>query len=142
LVCPAGLEVPGYPLTDFSVIPPQDIHKYLIEDVSIIAHHIPANADEQWHAERNREGAGFGRLLQSGLIETEQTGPSFSRWLHRVNMPSLLIWGEKDRTTPIQQSAAWLKAIPGIKLHRVPNAGHLVLDENPQGVQVVADFLG
>jgi pimeloyl-ACP methyl ester carboxylesterase len=53
----------------------------------------------------------------------------------------MLVWGEKDRTTPIQQSEEWLKRIPGLKLHRVPGAGHLVLDEKPEAVEAIGDFL-
>jgi pimeloyl-ACP methyl ester carboxylesterase len=139
LVAPAGLDVAGYPLTDFSVIPPQ--HKYLIEDTSILTPHIPTGPDDKWHAERGREGAGFGKLLEDGLVETAESGPSFSRWLNRLTMPTMLVWGEKDRTTPIQQSQAWLRAVPGIQFRSVPNAGHLVLDESLEAVHAIGTFL-
>ena len=68
-------------------------------------------------------------------------GPWLARWLHRVNMPALVVWGEKDRTVPVGQADAWAKLIPHAKVRRFPGAGHLVLDERPEAVQAVGEFL-
>ena len=65
----------------------------------------------------------------------------FTRWLHRLAMPSMLVWGEKDRTTPIQQADEWLRYVPGMQFHRVPKAGHLLLDEKPEVAEAIASFL-
>jgi len=136
LVAPAGLEVPGYPLTDFSKIAPQDIPAYLTEDVPALLRHMPANPGPEWQAARDRDAGSFFKLLSTGLLD-----PKFSRWLHRVTIPALLVWGEKDRTTPIQQAEAWRKAIPRLQYRSFPGAGHLVLDEKPEAVEAVSEFL-
>ncbi|MEO8100704.1 MAG: alpha/beta hydrolase [Acidobacteriota bacterium] len=136
LVAPAGLEVPGYPLTDFSKIAPQDILGYITENVALIAQRAPTDPSAAWQAEREREGGHFFTLLQNGLSD-----PKFTRWLHRLTIPSLLVWGEKDRTTPVQQANAWLKFAPKLQLMRVAGAGHLVLDEKPEVVTAIGDFL-
>ena len=136
LVAPAGLNVPAYPLTDFSKIAPQDIPGYLTEDVPALLSHMPANPGPEWQAARDREGGNFFKLLSTGLAD-----PKFSRWLHRVTVPALLVWGEKDRTTPIQQADAWMKAIPGLQFRKFPGAGHLVLDEKPEAVAAIGEFV-
>ena len=128
LVAPAGLNVPGYPLTDFSKIAPDDILNYLTENVPLILDHATGPADP-------REGESFGRVLPS-VMDTQ-----FTRWLHRLTIPTMLVWGEKDRTTPIQQAEAWMKLVPGLQLLRVPGAGHLVLDEKPEVVEAIGKFL-
>jgi pimeloyl-ACP methyl ester carboxylesterase len=135
LVAPAGLNVPGFPLLDFAQIPPDQILGYLTENVPLIASRAPANPGPEWQAERAQEGASFFRLLP------DIVNPHFTRWLHRITVPSLLVWGEKDRVTPIEQAAEWQRWIPGLELHRVPNAGHLVLDEQPEAVEAIARFL-
>lgn len=136
MVAPAGLDVPGHALPDFSKIAPQDIPAYLTEDVPSLLRHAPANPGPEWQAARDREGGSFGRLLSTGLLD-----PKFSRWLHRVTVPSLLVWGEKDRTTPVQQADAWMKSIPGLQFLGFPGAGHLVMDERPEAAEAIAQFL-
>ncbi|MEP7354236.1 MAG: alpha/beta hydrolase [Acidobacteriota bacterium] len=138
LVAPAGLDVAGYSMPDFSQIPPQEVPSYLIHDVSVIAPYLANAGTDQWNAARTRENATFFRLLQGGLIEST---PEFSRWLHRLTMPTMLIWGENDRTLPIQQADRWVQAIPGIQFKRIPEAGHLVMDEKPEAVELIGQFL-
>jgi len=138
LVCPAGLDLPGYSLEDFSKIPPQDVPSYLIHDVSKLAPYLKNAGTDEWNAARQREGMTFARLLQNGLIESQ---PEFSRWLHRLTMPTLLVWGENDRTIPIQQADRWVKAVPGIRFERFGQAGHLILDEKPEAVDLIGRFL-
>jgi pimeloyl-ACP methyl ester carboxylesterase len=128
LVAPAGLDVPGFPLADFSKIAPEDVLSYLTENIPLIVSRTAAPPDP-------REGVSFARLLPS-IMDTQ-----FTRWLHRLTIPSMLVWGEQDRTTPIQQAEAWLKFAPGLQLHKVPGAGHLVLDEKPEVVEAIGQFL-
>jgi len=128
LVSPAGLNAPGFPLADFSKIEPKDILSYLTEDA-------PRILKQATHAADPREGASFGRVLPS-VMDTH-----FTRWLHRLTIPTLLVWGEKDRTTPIQQAEEWLKYVPSMEVLRVPGAGHLVLDERPEVVAAIGEFL-
>lgn len=136
MVAPAGLDVPGHPLADFSKIDPKDIPGYLTEDVPALLRHAPSTPGPEWHAAREREGSNFFKLLGTGLLD-----PKFSRWLHRVTIPALLVWGEKDRVTPIQQADAWMQAVPGLKFRSFPGAGHLVLDEKPEAVEAIGQFL-
>ncbi len=135
LIAPAGLDIPEYPLPDFSKIPPQEIPGYLVHDLNSIARHLPKGPDPAFSAARDREGAGMGKLIQAGLV-----GPWLPRWLHRVNIPTLLVWGEKDRIIPIQHAEHWSKLIPQAKLLRIPDAGHLPLDDKPEYSRAIADF--
>ena len=128
LVAPAGLDVPGYPLADFSKIAPEDILSYLTTDIPRILERSTGPGDP-------RDSNSFVRLLPS-IMDTK-----FTRWLHRITIPTMLVWGDGDRTTPIQQAEEWMKRIPGMQFLKVPGAGHLVLDEQPEVVEAVGNFL-
>ncbi len=136
LVAPAGLDVPGHPITDLSKVPPDQILGYLANDVSVLTKRLPAHIDDAWNAARARETGNFFKLVDNGLFD-----PHFSHWLHRVTIPTRIIWGERDRIVPVEQSEAWIRHIPGARLHRYPNAGHVVLDEEPDAVEAVEAFL-
>ncbi|MDE1819240.1 MAG: alpha/beta hydrolase [Euryarchaeota archaeon] len=68
--------------------------------------------------------------------------PDFTSLLPEVRVPTLVIWGEEDRTIPPKQSKALVDAIPGAKGVGIPGAGHLPFLENPSAFnQAVLEFL-
>jgi pimeloyl-ACP methyl ester carboxylesterase len=62
--------------------------------------------------------------------------------MHRLTMPTLLLWGTADRIIPVGQAAAWADLIPNCRRSLVPGAGHLLLDEVRAAVDEIADFVG
>ena len=55
--------------------------------------------------------------------------PGLTKWLHRIDVPTLLIWGEADRIVPPSFGEAYRALIPGSRLVVLPNAGHAPFDE-------------
>jgi pimeloyl-ACP methyl ester carboxylesterase len=51
--------------------------------------------------------------------------PQLRKWLHRIKLPTLLIWGAEDRLFPKQYAFAYQQLIPGAKLVIIPQCGHL-----------------
>ena len=135
LICPAGLVVPEHPMVDLSKTP-EDIPKYLVHDFSVIARHLPASPSAEFKRPARARAPAIGRMLQAGLV-----GPWLERWLHRVNVPTMIVWGDKDRIIPPGQAQAWAKLIPGSRVLMVPGAGHLVPDEKPESAEEIAKFL-
>jgi pimeloyl-ACP methyl ester carboxylesterase len=62
------------------------------------------------------------------------------RWLGRVDIPSLVVWGDEDRLIPAAMAPAWAALLPDCSVATFPEAGHLVLDESSAAVAAVADF--
>ncbi len=135
LVCPAGLTAPGCEIPDFAHMTPAEILDHLTTNVPLISSRLPNPPSPEWLAERIRESDSFGRVFPD-LFD-----PRFTRWLHRINVPSLLVWGEQDRTTPIPLADQWRKLIPAIRFMPVPGAGHLVLNELPEVSEEIGRFL-
>jgi pimeloyl-ACP methyl ester carboxylesterase len=136
LICPAGLTVAEHPMTDLSKVALPDRAKFLVNDFSVVAPYWPEPPGSEFLAAREREGASFGRMMQAGLV-----GPWLTRWLHRVNVPAMIVWGDKDRLIPPEHAGAWAGLIPGARVLIVPGAGHLVPDESPDSVEEIAKFL-
>jgi pimeloyl-ACP methyl ester carboxylesterase len=55
--------------------------------------------------------------------------PSLKKWLHRIDIPTLLLWGEKDGLVPPKFGEAYRALIPGSCLVVLPDAGHAPFDE-------------
>lgn len=67
--------------------------------------------------------------------------PQLAKWLHRISVPTLIVWGEQDRMFPTPYAEAWRKAIPGARLEIVKACGHAVALEQPEAlVDSIFDF--
>ena len=136
LVAPAGLRVKEHPGTDLFRIPPEEVPSYLVHDLKVIERHLPKEPDADFLAARYREMTTIARIAWEHPYSHR-----LPRWLSRINVPTLLIWGEQDRLLPYQQAASWAKLIAGARVQTFKNAGHLVLDEKPEAVKAVGEFL-
>jgi len=68
--------------------------------------------------------------------------PGLLRWLHRIRVPTLLLWGESDRVVSPDYGRAWHQAIPGSRFQLIAGAGHYPHRERPDDfAQAVTAFL-
>jgi pimeloyl-ACP methyl ester carboxylesterase len=58
--------------------------------------------------------------------------PRLKRWLHRIDIPTQLIWGDSDGIVSAGYSEAWRAEIPGAALTIIPQAGHYPHWETPE----------
>jgi pimeloyl-ACP methyl ester carboxylesterase len=64
--------------------------------------------------------------------------PQLRKWLHRINVPTLLIWGNDDKLFPRDYAFVYQELIPGAKVVVLPECGHLPHVE--KGEAFVAEF--
>jgi pimeloyl-ACP methyl ester carboxylesterase len=57
--------------------------------------------------------------------------PRLRRWLHRIDIPTLLIWGAADRIVTPGYGEGWRAAIQGARLEVIQDAGHYPHWEQP-----------
>jgi len=69
--------------------------------------------------------------------------PDLGKWLHRVDVPTLLIWGAEDGLVPPKFGEAYRSLIPGAKLAVLPAAGHAPFDEQREAfLAAFSEFIG
>ena len=54
--------------------------------------------------------------------------------LSQINCPTLLLYGDQDKMTPVREAYSLAALIPNAKLELVPEAGHMVMLEKPEAV--------
>ena len=85
---------------------------------------------------RNREAAA--RFTWKPFMHN----PVLRRWLHRITVPTLVLWGESDRIVRPDYGRAFQQAIPGAQFQLIPAAGHYPYLEQPEAfVASVTAFL-
>lgn len=68
--------------------------------------------------------------------------PNLAKWLRRIAVPTLLVWGDKDGLVPPKFGAAYRDLIPGSRLVVLENAGHAPFDEQKAAfLAAFRDFL-
>jgi pimeloyl-ACP methyl ester carboxylesterase len=67
-------------------------------------------------------------LARGGLYAV---GADLRHELERIEAPTLVVWGERDRLVPTRLAQAWVDAIPNARLELIPRAGHVPMVENP-----------
>jgi pimeloyl-ACP methyl ester carboxylesterase len=69
--------------------------------------------------------------------------PHLAKWLHRIDVPTLLIWGDTDRLFPVAHGRRFQELIPGAELVIIPKCGHVPQIEQADAfVGAVEAFLG
>jgi pimeloyl-ACP methyl ester carboxylesterase len=58
--------------------------------------------------------------------------PRLRHWLHRIDLPTLLLWGEQDGIVSTTYGQAWQGEIPAAQMEIIPHAGHFPHWEQPK----------
>lgn len=135
LACPAGLDSTAHPMTDLSSIPPEEVPSYLTADLSVFGLDGPPSPEYQ--AARAREAESAGAIF----AVDPPFSPNLRRWLHRVTVPTLLMWGDADRLIPVGQAPEWAALLPMAIVKTFDGAGHLLFDERAEAAAVLAEFV-
>ena len=148
LISPDGYASPGIEYGKKLEVPAiADLYRYFFSRMFLVMNLKPAYANPNTlnDALVNRyydlmlapgvRGAILGRMQQTVL---QDPVPSLSS----IQVPTLLIWGEKDAFIPIRNSNDYLKVMPNAKRVSLPNIGHLPQEEQPSiGLAALKDFL-
>ncbi len=68
--------------------------------------------------------------------------PDLEKWLHRIKLPSLVVWGDDDKIMPPACAALWQERLPAAQLVMIRDCGHLPHVEHAERVaRHVVDFV-
>jgi pimeloyl-ACP methyl ester carboxylesterase len=124
-------------VADIFATGPAELNRLVYHDPSA-APDLAALPDEVLEiVARNREASAL------YLWEPYAHNPKLTRRLHRIDVPTLLLWGESDGIVTPAYGRAYADRIPGARFEVIPNAGHVPQLEQPDAfVEHVADFIG
>jgi pimeloyl-ACP methyl ester carboxylesterase len=125
LVCAVGIAADGVPLDDIFRMSPEENARRFYFDPERVQRRLEglAKADARTLL-RNRS-----TVVRLGYPRF--TNPELAKWLHRVDVPTLLLWGENDGLVPPRLGEAYRNLIPNSKLTVISRAGHAPFEEQP-----------
>jgi pimeloyl-ACP methyl ester carboxylesterase len=132
LLAPAGVRVKGVLSGDNFIWSPEETERNLVYDQAVAERAIAAGAamtaDEADRALVNRYAA-----AKLGW-EPRWFSPALERWLHRIKVPTLVMWGAEDRLLPVQYAEVWRREVPDVTVEIIPACGHLLHVEQAEQV--------
>ena len=57
--------------------------------------------------------------------------PHLPKWLHRIDVPVKIVWGEQDKIIPVAFTKEFKRLLPKAEIHIVKGCGHLPPVEKP-----------
>jgi pimeloyl-ACP methyl ester carboxylesterase len=141
LVDPLGIKISGRDQRDIA-----DMHAVPRADYLRLAWADPAKAEVDFTQMPESELAAIARGREAFALygwKPYMHNPRLKRWLHRIDRPTLLLWGAEDRIVTPAYGEGWRQAIPGAQLEIIPQAGHFPHWEQPEMfVERLAAFVG
>jgi len=125
LIAPIGLWNDDYPVLDIWAMLPDEIADAVFHDVNNPAAQAMLNPPTD-------PGA-----LNQMMIEQTKNGSTAAKFMwpipdkglknriHRVQTPTLIVWGESDKLAPVQYAKDFQRSIKGSKVEMIKAAGHI-----------------
>lgn len=120
LICAAGIHVKGVPKGDIFMWSRGDFIRNIFHDqkfAEAMLAQTPSDAELMTEMKNRLATAKLG--WQPRLYN-----PDLAKWLHRIGLPTLIVWGDDDKVFPPPYGEAFHRLVPGSRLEVVKNAGH------------------
>jgi pimeloyl-ACP methyl ester carboxylesterase len=129
--------VPEHPGADLFMISPEKLPSTLAASPTVLAKMTQGEVTVDMKVARYREMISLARVIWERSYD-----PKLDRWLKRVSVPTLILWGEQDKVLPVEQARRWADRLAsGAKISTFDGVGHLVFLESHRAVKRVASFL-
>lgn len=131
LLAPAGVVVPDVSIADIFLIPADELLQRQVHDPNTpaAAEWVKAQAAVEIDIVLQNRAA-LARIGWSPRLHD----PQLPYWLHRIDVPTLLVWGEDDLVVPFSCHKPYVDNIARAELMVLPNTGHAVQAERPDEI--------
>jgi pimeloyl-ACP methyl ester carboxylesterase len=139
LIAPAGVRVKGLICGDNFIWSREEYARNLFYDQALAEQELArVPSDEEADIELTN------RFMATKLgWEPRWHNPALEGWLHRIRIPTLVLWGRDDKLFPSAYAKAWAERIPDSRVEIIPECGHRPQIEKPDvAAQTVLAFVG
>lgn len=128
LVGPAGLVSQEHPTSDIFIWDLEQTAENLFLDSQLRQGFLAAAGDMDQLEVNLKNRATTAKLAWNPRFHN----PHLHKWLHRIAVPTLVVWGEQDRVIPVQVAEEWLPRLPQARRAVIGESSHLPHVEQPQ----------
>ncbi len=139
LVDSAGIYVKGVPQFDFFLCDDAERMRNTFHDQAIAEQQIKFLSDVA-----DEDIVLKNRYTSAKLLwQPRAYNPNLVKWLHRIDVATLIIWGDKDRLFPLDYGETFQALIPGAQLRVIAECGHLPnIEKADEFCETLESFIG
>jgi pimeloyl-ACP methyl ester carboxylesterase len=122
---------------------PDYIHEAIVRAYITTATFLPIDKETMdmtvhpWTGSDSKS-AFYRQIAQADSVFTDEVQLLYSR----ITQPVLILWGKEDAWIPLDRGKLLHEMIPDSLFHIIPDAGHLVIEEQPELlVEKIQSFL-
>jgi pimeloyl-ACP methyl ester carboxylesterase len=135
----AGLRLEGCPMGDVFIWNAEESIKNLIFDPVIQEKRLNAQPTLEEAEILVRNKFTFAKLAWHPRL----FNPDLKKWLHRIKVPTQVIWGEHDGLIPKEYAKMWADALHAQECTVLKDCSHSPVSEKPvETAQLIKKFLG
>ena len=121
LVSPAGLYVPDAAIGDLFIWNREEVAQNLFVDPAFTQAFLSRPMDEAALDIVLKNRLTSARLLWAPRLHD----PHLGKWLHRIDVPTFVVWGADDKVISVEHAPGFADEIPNARLEIFPQCGHL-----------------
>lgn len=142
LVNAVGLWLDNHPVADFFAMTPAELGVALWHDPqSAVAQAMMAVPQDE-KAQLEAYLARMQHLSAAGKFLWPIPDKGLKKRIHRIQAPTLILWGQSDGLAPVPYAQEFQRLIPGSQVTILQRCGHMPMYEDPAGFgQAVSTFL-
>ena len=132
----AGMSMGGAITMRFGIDFPEKVTALLLQSTSS---RVGQAATDHWMAQADETEQGGNALLAAAQRSVAKY--NMDEEIKKFDVPSLILVGDADQTTPVGGSVIMNRCIPNSELEIYPGAGHSLLNEEPKSVERAREWL-
>jgi len=137
-LAPAGIRVKGVPCGDNFIWGTEEAIRNLYHDQSFADRSLALTPSEEQMDVMLKNRFTVAKLGW----QPRWFNPDLEKWLHRIKLPALVVWGDDDKIMPPANAALWHERLPDARLVVIGQCGHLPhVERAPLVAGHVLDFL-
>lgn len=139
LISSVGLDIASDPVANLFIMPREQLMRAIYADPKILAAEMARTLSPQ-----DLMLVMTNRVASTHLAWRDRRfcNPSLHKWLHRITVPTQILWGAQDGIVSAGHAAELKKLIPQAEVTVWPNVGHVPFTEKlDESVKAVGDFI-
>ncbi len=130
LVNSAGIHLKGITKGDMFMWTPDEVLRSMLHDQDLAGELLAREETQEEEDIRIRNRYALARIAWHPPF----FDPHLEKWLHRIKLPTHIVWGDDNRMLPVVYADALAGLIPGARVTIVPECGHLATLEKPDAL--------
>jgi pimeloyl-ACP methyl ester carboxylesterase len=121
LIAPVGIHLKGVPKADIFLWSHEQLTRNLFADPAFAEIILSMPVSEEEQDQRLKNALAVAKLGWQPRLYN----PHLAKWLHRIDVPTLICWGDSDKVVPPAYGPAFRDLIPSSRLQVFERCGHL-----------------